>query len=106
MGERDRRRALNEATFRSVNEEIVEVGSRRADRRLEIVCECSDLACAVPISVSVGEYEEARADSRTFVVAQGHSDPAIEHVVKQRGDHELVQKTGEAGETAAAADPR
>lgn len=105
MDERDRRRAVNETTFRRVNEEIVEVGSRPASLRLQIVCECGDLACAVPVTVSLGEYEEARADPRTFIVHAGHSDPKIERVVHRRDDHELVQKIGGAADVAAA-DPR
>jgi hypothetical protein len=106
MDDRDRRRARNETRFRQVNEEIAEIGSARESRRLQIVCECGALACAVPITVSRGEYEEARADPRTFIVHSGHSDPRIERVVSRRADHELVQKIGEAAETAAAADPR
>jgi hypothetical protein len=106
MGSREDRRGRNEALFREVNEQIAELGERHRASQLEIVCECSRFDCTAPISVSVVEYEEARADPRTFIVCDGHEDPAVERTVVQHGDHVLVRKIGDAADAAIATDPR
>ena len=106
MSDQDRRRALNEATFRRVNEEIAELGSAWEMRELRIVCECGNIDCAEPLTVSIRGYETARSDPRTFLVCLGHNDPEIERIVDTRGDHHLVQKIGDAAEPAIATDPR
>lgn len=106
MSDQDQRRALNEATFRRVNEEIAELESAWEMRELRIVCECGSIECAAPLTVSMREYETARSDPRTFLVQLGHNDPEIERIVDTRGDHHLVQKIGDAAGPAIATDPR
>ena len=105
MGDRDERRGLNEAVFRTVNEQIAELGDRSLTDRIEIVCECSNGTCLEPLLVSASEYEEAREDPTTFIVHAGHEDPVVERVVGRHQDHLLVQKFGEAAEVAIATDP-
>ncbi len=106
VGSREERRGLNEAVFRTVNEQIAELGERSGMNRIEIVCECSNGHCLEPLVVSAGEYEEARRDPTTFIVREGHEDPDIERVLGRLHDHLLVRKFGEAAEVAAATDPR
>jgi hypothetical protein len=106
VGSREERRGLNEAVFRQVNEEIAELGERHGMERLEIICECSNGECVKPLSVSLSEYEEARAEATTFIVHTGHEDPTVERVLRGRGDHTLVQKLGDAAAAAVATDPR
>ena len=101
-----RRRALNEAVFRDVNELIKKASANRHREQLEIVCECFTMGCSVPLQLSVAEYEEARADATVFIVAPGHVDPDIEVVVQDHGRYMLVQKIGSAAEQARETDPR
>jgi hypothetical protein len=90
-----RRRALNEAVFREVNERIAALGAAQGYERLELVCECASIGCAAPISILVSDYEQARSDSRAFLVVTGHADPGTEVVLAERGSYALVQKLGE-----------
>lgn len=104
MESREARRGSNEAVFRDVNERIAELGERSRAEAIEIVCECADRTCVEPLSVSVAEYEEARAEPTTFIILPGHEDPSIERVVRRQRDHLLVEKVGDAAEAAAAAE--
>ncbi|HEY7398158.1 MAG TPA: hypothetical protein VH538_07645 [Gaiellaceae bacterium] len=104
MESREARRGSNEAVFRDVNEHIAELGERSRAGTIEILCECSDRTCTEPLSVSTGEYEEARATPTTFIILAGHEDPSVERVVRRRRDHLLVEKLGEAAEAAIAAE--
>ena len=101
-----RRRAHNEAVFRDVNERIATLGVAHRRRQLEIVCECANLGCSQPIPLSLVEYEEARRDPRTFILARGHNDPQLEVVLADRRAYLLVQKTGDAAVEAVMTDPR
>ena len=102
MESREARRGRNEAVFREVNEHIAELGERSRAGVIEILCECADRTCAEPLSVSVGEYEAARAAATTFIVLDGHEDPSIERIVRRHRGRLLVEKLGEAAEVAIA----
>jgi hypothetical protein len=104
-----RRRARNEALFRSLNEEInrfesddgVDVGDS-----IDFVCECSSANCMKVVSVSRAEYEAVRESASTFIVAAGHEDLSIEDVLVSHSGVSVVEKRGEAAEVAAETDPR
>jgi hypothetical protein len=51
-------------------------------------------------------YEEIRAEPDRFLVARGHERDDIEVVLEHREDYSVVRKVGEAGDLAAASDPR
>src|SRR5437588_461497 len=104
----EERLAQNEAFFRSVNERIRETADLHGSDRdnYEFLCECSDPACLERVTLSVDEYEAVRADARQFVLADGHTNEAIEKVVKAESDHVVVEKVGVAGKVAEALDPR
>ena len=99
-----RRRAVNEAIFREVNEQIASLAASRD--QIEIVCECSTLGCATPLVVTAERYEAARADASTFIVVPGHYDLSLERVVADYGEYLFVQKIGQAAADARATDPR
>jgi hypothetical protein len=105
---RDERLARNEAFFRSINEHIRGAVDRfGSDGHVySFICECSDPGCMERVSLAVAEYEAVRAEGTRFVIAPGHDVAAVEDVVAHSGDHELVEKTGVAGDVAAALDPR
>jgi hypothetical protein len=98
------RLARNEATFRRINEAI-DAGRQTRDGFVPFVCECSRLGCNDVVELTLGEYEEVRANSRRFFVLRGHEDPA-EEVVDSRAHFLIVAKVGEAGEIAERTDPR
>ena len=104
---RDERLARNESRFRLVNEGIAAGrGLRDVEARLSFVCECGQLGCTEILSVSVGEYEAIRRSGRRFLVAPGHVDRVSEVVVREADDHAVVEKLGDAGDTADDLDPR
>jgi hypothetical protein len=109
MSEHQRRRGLNEAVFREVNERILDVSERfeLEPKTLDLICECADSECAERISMSVSDYEQVRADSLQFAIFPGHEDPTVEVVIAHEQTYDLVRKRpGDAAAAAAATDPR
>jgi hypothetical protein len=86
------RRATTEALFRDVNERIAESAERFDAGESEFICECSDPNCTHRVAASPAEYEEARAESTTFLVVPGHEEGDIERVVSDRGRFRVVEK--------------
>src|SRR5215212_5660214 len=80
-GQTKQRVAMNEATFRRVNEGV-EAGQGR-EGLLAFFCECGRMGCNKLMELTRPEYEEVRADSRTFAVHDGHELPDVEHVVER-----------------------
>src|SRR4051794_8142458 len=69
MGELfEQRVAMNEATFRKVNEAF-DAGSEGPKGYL---CECGQIGCNQLLSLSRAEYEAVRADGKRFFVLPGH----------------------------------
>jgi hypothetical protein len=97
--------ALNETTFREVNEGI-EQGRNERDGLVPFVCECGEVGCNAVVSVTLAEYERVRAGSRCFVVAPGHGAPFDEQ--QRTGErYAVVRKPdGPLGELADRTDPR
>jgi hypothetical protein len=99
----------NEALFRSVNERIEglsETFSVEADS-IRIVCECGDRECVEQLEVSVGEYENVRADPSLFIIAPGHEMAGAERVVGRHERYWVVSKQqGEPARIARETDPR
>ena len=101
MDQAQRRKAVNEAVFREVNERIE--GLQRAfavteNQPLHIVCECDRLECTSRITVSVEIYERARRRSDEFFVIEGHEDSKVEEIVDTGPEYLLVRKKpGEPG---------
>ena len=99
--------ARNEAIFREINE-----GIRRGrwpgeeDSISGFRCECASLGCTQMLPLSFREYENVREHPRRFVAAPGHERLDAEAVVERRSEYLVVQKVGQAGAAAEAADPR
>lgn len=102
----DRERvALNETTFRRVNEGIEE-GRREREGLVTFVCECGELGCNELVEMTLREYEDVRADSRTFLVMPSHL-PDIDELVRREDRYWVVRKPpGPLGELADRTDPR
>jgi hypothetical protein len=104
---RARRLALNETTFRSLNEKIAgTTGGVSQTRIYEFVCECSTPDCFEHIALTGAEYEEVRKEATRFLVLPGHDNAAIEHVVARNERYLVVQKDGAAGRIAGDENPR
>lgn len=109
MGEQERKLALNEVMFREVNERLEELNRTFADftDRLQVVCECADMACAEMIDVPAADYERIRSDPTLFIVVPGHEITDVEDVVEVLPNFEVVRKReGEPARVARATDPR
>src|SRR2546423_12046466 len=90
--------ARNETSFREINERL-EAGLRQVGdtpAQLEFICECGDRRCERLVSLTLGEYEEVRRDSRRFVVVPGHVFPDAERVVGGNERYEVIEKIGRA----------
>jgi hypothetical protein len=99
--------ARTEAAFREVNEAIATTAAKLDAEETDFVCECADPDCADRMTVELEEYEDVRAEPTRFLIAPGHADGAIEHVVERRGGFEIVQKVGHiAASVARALNPR
>jgi hypothetical protein len=101
------RRAKNEALFRDVNERIAESADSLEVDKIEFVCECADPGCTERVPVTLAEYERVRAKPTTFLLAPGHDEPDIEHVVSDHGRFHVVEKMqATVRRTVVRLDPR
>jgi hypothetical protein len=103
------RAARNDAIFRDANEEIR--GAARdwnMEGLLPALCECADLTCTQVVQLTPEEYDQVRAESRWFLTVVGHEGKAEPwgRVVAEHDRYAVVEKLGEAGETAERLDPR
>ena len=97
--------AMNEATFRKVNEGM-EVGQDPAGV-LTFVCECGRLGCSQLIQLTRAEYETVRATSRRFAIVDGHELLEVERIVERSDRYVVVEKSaGVEAEVVEQTDPR
>jgi predicted ThiF/HesA family dinucleotide-utilizing enzyme len=97
--------AMNEATFRKVNEGI-EAG-QDASGLLTFLCECGRLGCNKLMQLTRAEYEGVRADPRRFAVIDGHEIREVEDVVERTERYTVVEKRGKPeAEVVENTDPR
>jgi hypothetical protein len=100
---RRERAAKNQSLFRQVNEGIEDLSG---DGSLAFVCECMDNGCTERVSMTLGEYEQIRADGNRFFVLVGHQVLDVEVVVETSDDYFVVSKLGTGGDIAHEFDPR
>ena len=97
--------ALNESTFRQVNEGIEE-GRRERDGLVPFLCECGEVGCNAVVELTLREYERVRADSRSFLVAPGHGADFDEPSCDGERYGVVRKPDGPLGELADRTDPR
>jgi hypothetical protein len=97
--------AVNESTFRDINEQLAGIG---AGGLRDVVCECGRPDCTSLVPVTEAEYESARADGHHFIVSPSdeHVDKDVERIVLQNERFWVVEKAGTAAEITEALDPR
>lgn len=98
--------AVNESTFREINEQLAGIGEDAGLR--DVVCECARADCTALVPVTDAEYEAARADGQHFIVAPSdeHVDDNVERVVLRNERFWIVEKAGAVGEISEDLDPR
>jgi len=65
--------ALSAHLFREVNDRIRELAGRWEDTEpLGFVCECTDMACAEVVNLSLAEYDTVRSRPGHFLLLRGH----------------------------------
>jgi hypothetical protein len=110
MDERTRRIGLNEAVFRTVNEQVEALNRRFAaatDGMVRIICECGDVTCFEQLALPAADYERIRSDATLFFTLPGHERPEVEAVVEESDGYLVVRKhEGEAARIARQTDPR
>jgi hypothetical protein len=97
--------AMNEATFRRVNEGMET--ARDPGGRLTFMCECGRLGCNQLILLTHAEYEAVRANPRRFAIIDGHEILEVEDVVDRAERYIVVEKRGKPeAEIVENTDPR
>jgi predicted ThiF/HesA family dinucleotide-utilizing enzyme len=106
MRSEDKQRvAMNEATFRKVNEGM-EAGQDPSGL-LSFVCECGRLGCNQLIQLTRAEYEGIRTDPRHFAIVDGHEILEAEAIVERHDRYLVVEKNADAeAEIVDHTDPR
>ena len=105
MSAREERLGKNEAVFREVNERIRDVTIVPAET--QFLCECADVSCTAPVTMSLSDYEGVRANPRHFLVLPGHEVLEVEDVVEEHPTYTVVRKkAGAPADVAVATDPR
>ena len=97
----------NEATFRSINEDI-ERGRDADDDHTMVgfVCECGSADCSRLIELTPAEYERVRNDSYRFAIVHGHEVAEVETVVERHDRYAVMRKLETSGAVAKETDPR
>jgi len=99
--------ARNEATFRSINEDIERGRDAEDDRTLVgFVCECGSADCSRLIELTPAEYEQVRSDPCRFAIVKGHEIESVETVVERHDRYAVVRKLESSGAVAKETDPR
>ena len=97
--------AMNEATFRKVNEGM-EIGQDPSGL-LTFVCECGRLGCTKLIQLTRGEYENIRKNPRRFAIVDGHEVLEAEEIVERHDRYLVVEKADDPeAEIVEHTDPR
>jgi hypothetical protein len=92
MEEQEVRIARTESLFRNVNERIAESAQRTESEDVAFVCECADADCTEKVAAPLGVYEDVRSEGTQFLLAPGHEDERVEHVVEERPRYSVVRK--------------
>src|SRR4051812_21121428 len=96
--------AMNEATFRKVNEGME---AAQPAGRMTFICECGRLGCNKLIELTRDEYEAVRANPRRFAILDGHEIDEVEDVVERAEGYIVVEKRGlPESEIVEHTDPR
>jgi hypothetical protein len=108
------RAAKNQSLLREVNERIEQLAAgspsifeeMQRSRTIDLACECMDETCIGRVTMTIGDYEQLRASSNSFVVLPGHNVPDVEELVREETAYVVVSKLGAGAAVAEKLDPR
>jgi hypothetical protein len=108
------RAGKNQSLFREVNEQIEQLAEGnpsifedlQSSRTIDLACECMDETCTERVTMTIGEYEQVRADSNSFFVLPGHDVPDVEEIVREETAYVVVSKLGVGAAVVEELDPR
>jgi hypothetical protein len=108
---RGRKMAMNQSTFRAVNERLRGFALSHhflPDQRVPFFCECADEGCYEVVMLRLADYDHVRHHPSRFLLVAGHEDAEAvhEHIVEAEAGYAIVEKVGAAGREAARLDPR
>ncbi len=89
----DSKRVANQAIFRDVNNRIQEINepfSVVTGLDPVFVCECSDLTCVSPISVTLSDYRGIRENEGHFIVTPDHVERDLVRIVDANESYVVV----------------
>ena len=93
--------------IRDVNEQVHAYAANHApDDTVLVICECPDVGCSSPVTVTANDYERIRGSSTSFIVKAGHAPPERALVVEESVEFTVVETIGAGAEIAARLDPR
>jgi predicted ThiF/HesA family dinucleotide-utilizing enzyme len=98
-----RRIAMNEATFRRINEAV---RGDPPDAVVAFLCECGRLGCNQLIGLTRAQYEAVRSHPRRFALVPGHEIIEAEDVVERHAEYRVVEKHADASDVVERTDPR
>ena len=95
MGTHHERLVENQQIFRLANERLDEqVRALNMDGSpVPFLCECADDACLGRVELTHGQYAEVRTADNRYVILPGHAMVDGEQIMKDNGDHLLVEKS-------------
>jgi len=64
--------AKNDAAFRAANERIEQRAAEAAIATVPFICECAEESCTAIVRLTLGEYEQIRANGRWFLALPVH----------------------------------
>jgi hypothetical protein len=95
--------AMNEATYRKINDAVRAKG---ADRAIAFLCECGRFGCNQLIQLTRAEYEAVRSNPRRFALVPGHEIPEVEDLVERHERYAVIEKHADVDDIVKATDPR
>ena len=101
--EHKKRIAMNEATYRTVNEAV---RAERAGGATTFVCECGRLGCKQLIQLSRAQYEAVHSNPRRFAIDPGHDISDVEDVVERHERYSVIEKHADTDDITKPTDPR
>ena len=106
--DRHERIALNESTFREINDRVEADHAQLSEQpeRITFVCECGNLDCRAHVDMTRPEYEHVRSDAALFTVRPGHEIEDAEDVVERNERFYLVRKHADVLDIVEDTDPR
>jgi hypothetical protein len=60
--------------------------------KIDFYCECSNANCDQRISLTLDQYDDLHNNQARFIIAKGHSTPAVEQIIKTHPNLQVVEK--------------